>query len=272
MANRVVHRKPHKFKKRKAVVRTQAETEKQQGEIQEGIVTAQTPVVATGFPKPYEPASQATFQEAKVQSETQPVGAQPIIASSNISTVSAEKPVQNVAPPLPETEPAHKKSKLWVILAFVVILGIVGGGLYYFREEFILKTAEEEEKVQTPAPSPSEVSPSPELEENAATPSADVEVDPAQYSIKVLNGSGIAGEAAKVRDILEEASFIVEDIGNADTSSYKKTVIRAKKDVSKDFLDLLREELGKMYLLDENEDLEESEDADVVVIVGEEEV
>lgn len=289
MAARSTHKKIHKFKKRKAVgekhktirkrkaaVKAQTETEKQQREIQEGIVTAQTPVVATGFPKPYEPTPQEDNvvtpqpQLAQVESHAQPLEPKsvPILSiekQTQATSAQQTSTVQNIAPPLPEIEPEKKKSKLWIVLVFVIILAIVGGALYYFREEFILKTAEEEKKPQTPAPTPSEVSPTP-------TPSADVETDPSEYSIKVLNGSGIAGEAAKVKDILEGTGFIVKDIGNADAATYEKTVIKAKEDVSKDFLDLLRVQLGELYLLDANEDLLESEDLDVIIIIGKDKV
>ena len=168
-------------------------------------------------------------------------------------------------PPLENTTPDHKKSKLWIILAFVVIIAAFGAGLYYFRQEVILKSLEKKEE---PSPTPSQISEPKESEAADATESAEIKADPSQYSIKVLNGSGTAGVAAKVRDILEEADFVVKDIGNADASTYEKTVIKAKKDVSKEFLDILRLELGKLYLLDSNEELEEDEGVDVVIIIG----
>jgi len=236
-------------------------------------------------------------QQAQVQSNAQGQEPQPIIAPPTLSenptqsastkqtsgvsatTVSQEKaiPTPQVVlsgssenkPPLENTTPEHKKSKLWIILAFVVIIAIAGGGLYYFRQEVMLKSLEKKEE---PTPTPSQISEPEESKASDATESAEIKADPSQYSIKVLNGSGTAGVAAEVRDILEEADFIVEDIGNADASNYEKTIIRAKENVSKEFLDVLREELGKLYLLDENETLEESEDVDVIVVIGREDV
>jgi len=291
---------------RKQVARVQPETERQ-----ESVVSTQAPVVGSGFTRPYATTSQVDTvvgeqpQQAQVQSKAQGQEPQPIIAPPTLSenpktvdskenpsqsgsteqtsgvsatTVSQEKaiPTPQVVPsgssenkpPLENIEPEHKKgSKIWIILALVILLVLVGGGLYYFRQEVLLKSVEQKEE---PTSTPSQVSPSPKPEE--ATDSAELEADPSEFSIKVLNGSGTAGVAAEARDILEEAGFVVEDIGNADASNYEKTIIRAKENVSKDFLDLLREELGKLYLLDSNEELGEEEDTDVVVIVGKEEV
>ncbi len=301
---RAVRKEPKTTKK--ILVRHQPKKEQ---EFQKSIIS-EAPVAQSGLTDavPIQQPQQAQVSSTVKPLETQPVvAASPFLenpkpsadskenvpsqtmskeSTSDVSgAVSGQKPVEtssvqasevgslapsagsDTTPPLQNSGPEHKKGKLWIILAFIIFLALVGGGLYYFRQEVLLKSGEKKEE---PIPTPLQASPSPKPEE--ATASADLEADPSEFSIKVLNGSGTAGEAAKVRDILEEADFIVEDIGNADASTYEKTIIKAKKHVSKEYLDLLREEIGKLYLLDENETLEESEDTDVVVIIGREEV
>ena len=152
-----------------------------------------------------------------------------------------------------------KKKKLWIIIAVVVlVLILAGGALWYFREN-VLKQVFAPDKL---TPTPTQAVPTP------ATDSAQIELDLSEYSIKVLNGSGIAGEAARVQGILEDEEFSVEEIGNADTADYEGTVIQAKEDVSEEFLDKLKELLEEEFILDASEELEESEDVDVGIIVG----
>ena len=154
-----------------------------------------------------------------------------------------------------------KKKQLWIIIAIIIIaLALIGGALWYFREN-VLKRDSLKDKT-TPVPSVLQNTPTP------ATDSAKIEIDFSEYSIQVLNGSGISGEAAKARDILSSEDFNIEEIGNADSASYEKTVIKAKKGVPSEFLDKLKGVLEESYILDSDEKLEESEGADVVIIIG----
>lgn len=154
-----------------------------------------------------------------------------------------------------------KKSKLWIIIAIIVIiLVLVGGALWYFREN-VLKRFSVGVK---PTPTQTVVKNTP----TPATDSAKMEIDLSEYSIRVLNGSGISGIAGETKDILEAEDFNVEEIGNADSSDYEGTVIKAKGHVPSEFLEKLKEALEETYILDASEDLEDSEDFDVIVIIG----
>ena len=50
-------------------------------------------------------------------------------------------------------------------------------------------------------------------------------VDPSSFTVLVKNGSGIAGEAAYVQELLEAQGFVVTDIANADVSAYEETLV-----------------------------------------------
>lgn len=157
-----------------------------------------------------------------------------------------------------------KKKNLWIIIAIIIIvLVFIGGGLWYFRENVLKRV-----------PIGNEITPTPGVLQNTPTPvatdSADLVINLSEYKIKVLNGSGIAGEAARVRGILEDEEFNVGEIGNADGSDYEGTIIMAKKEVPEEFLDKLKEVLEESFILDASEELDDSEEVDVIIIVGRE--
>jgi len=87
--------------------------------------------------------------------------------------------------------------------------------------------------------------------------------------IQVLNGSGTAGEASKIVDLVSQYKFKVEDTGNATNFGFTQTQIQTKKSVSSYAINLLIESLGKKYaakLLPEN--LSDSSGFDVIITTG----
>lgn len=104
--------------------------------------------------------------------------------------------------------------------------------------------------------------------EPTATPEPE-KVDLTAYSIRVLNGSGITGEAAKVKALLEKKGFEVGSVANAATSDYTKTEISAKKNTKEEYLNELIKALQDDYSVNSVvEDAPSSQTADVVVTVG----
>lgn len=141
------------------------------------------------------------------------------------------------------------------IVLFVGLLGIIG----YFVYQEGVKSGEQamEQKIKS--------MPTPTIE---ATPTPE-EIDKAKYDIKVLNGSGIAGEASKAKGLLTTADYSVASVGNADTSDFTDTVIAAKKDVEKGWIDQIKKVLGKTYIVSATVDeLSEGQVVDVVITVG----
>lgn len=102
------------------------------------------------------------------------------------------------------------------------------------------------------------------------TPTAEP-VDPGAYTIAIQNGSGITGEAAKLKTALAEEGFKIEGTGNADNSNYTSTQISAKESVSDGYLEKLKSDLGQNYKV-ANAILPaaDSQSTDVLIIIGSE--
>jgi len=271
-------------KKKRATKKTKKEIVKKQKthkivtpEIQQDISKPQQAPIPESVGGPVVIPSGVMQDTSKEQSESKPelmevvqsqsadtVLSQPEPAISTPSTETTQDPfaVDGVVRDKPEEhieEPKKKRS--WVIIGFITaVIIFIAGVLWYFRENAVKQISLEDETTSTP--SPSKISPTP------ASDSAKLAIDYSKYKIKVLNGSGIGGAAAKGKEIVESEKFIVEEIGNAKTSDYEKTIIQAKKDVDKAFLDKLKSVLEKTYLLDANKELEDSEEVDVVIIIG----
>lgn len=90
------------------------------------------------------------------------------------------------------------------------------------------------------------------------------------FSIQVLNGSGKAGEAAKMKKFLEDKGYTVTDVGNADSSDFEKTAILTKKD-KESLLEFLKRDLEGEYTIGTAEaTLSEASSYDVRITVGKE--
>ena len=66
----------------------------------------------------------------------------------------------------------------------------------------------------------------PKKPSSSGSGSAKVTVAPADITVRVLNGSGVAGRAAEVAAALEAQGFTIAEIGDADRSDYVSTEIR----------------------------------------------
>ncbi|KKR76363.1 MAG: Transcriptional regulator [Candidatus Levybacteria bacterium GW2011_GWA2_40_8] len=156
---------------------------------------------------------------------------------------------------------SEKKSYGWLLIvgAILAVIILLGGLLFYY------KGIQNSNIAPTPTPSPTPVI----TGEPAPTASPEAKLDRMEYGIEVLNGSGKSGQAALMQEVLEEAGFKVNSIGNADDSSYTDSEISAKEGVKKDFLSELVGELSKTYVVSKKiGDLEDSEDSDITIVVG----
>ncbi len=145
-------------------------------------------------------------------------------------------------------------NKLWIWILVIILVIALGAGGWFFFGRNADGTANSD---VTPTESPTE----------APTPTEE-EADLTAHEVQVLNGSGVAGEAGRLQEALEEAGFTVSGTGNADNSDYTETIIQAKADVNEGFLNALADELSKTYTLSDNEELDEDSENDVVVIIG----
>lgn len=89
-----------------------------------------------------------------------------------------------------------------------------------------------------------------------------------EVRIKVLNGSGTAGKATEVRDLLRDAGYQEILTGNADNFDYTQTVIQTKKS-NKDVASLVAQDIADSADDPKIEStLDEDDASDVVIIVG----
>lgn len=151
-------------------------------------------------------------------------------------------------------ESADKK-KLWFFVG-AVAFGIIVTIVTLYVRDYLLARNQSRQKPESTSVQVQNLPPKPQL-------------NLADYSISVLNGSGKTGLAAKTKEMLEAAGFKVGSVGNAATSDFDYTQIGAKSSVPAELLTKLRETLMQTLLLaTASGTLEASASADVVVTLG----
>ncbi len=85
--------------------------------------------------------------------------------------------------------------------------------------------------------------------------------------VSILNGSGIAGEAGKVKALLNDSGFTDITTGNAKTYDFTKTIVSTKADADKSLYSEIEKSL-ETYDVEKGEDLSKDSEFDVVVTVG----
>jgi hypothetical protein len=160
------------------------------------------------------------------------------------------KETVSAAPPPPEPE---RGSKLGLIIGGILLLLLVIFGVGLFR----LYSPGQDEAVVEVVPTVTE----------AITPTPTPEPVLSDYPVRILNGSGTPGEASRVADILEEAGFVVEETGNADSYDYDETEISYLEDVPESILEQLRGQLAE-FVLAEGKVLQEADGYSILIVVG----
>ncbi len=185
------------------------------------------------------------------------------------------KPTSEPTPPQNDTVPQEKKSDFisdkpekvkkegspvaWILIPGIFILGAILGGVIFYQKGVNTIKVEESPAPQatiapanTPTPTP------------VSTSSANI----SKFDVAVFNGSGTAGEAGKVKDILTTAGFTVTSTGNAATYDYTKTIIKAKSTVDASVVQKLKDALSKSYVVGDSQTLSSSATTDIQVVVG----
>ena len=181
------------------------------------------------------------------------------------------KPTEEVAIDKPQVEeiikpePVKEKSSfniLWILIPGMLLLGLLIGGIFAYVfgiQKISTSQPANSEETQNMAVEPT-VSPT---TKPTASPSASL----SKYKIKILNGSGIKGEAGKVQTLIETAGFTVLSTGNASTYNFTKTQISIKTGVDQEFITSLIKTLEKNYQLEDTK-TSSSQANDVTLTVG----
>ncbi len=156
----------------------------------------------------------------------------------------------------PETSDGFGWKKLILTVLIVVPIGFLafGGFLYFsknFNTDFLKKEPEKSIKLPEISPTPTEV-----------------EVNKQAYEIEVQNGSGIAGEGARVKEILEKEGFKTGAVGNADNSDYTDTIITVNDEVPDGFIKELTKVLEERGPVGKVKKFATGQDGEVLVIIG----
>lgn len=124
----------------------------------------------------------------------------------------------------PESEDLYTKQSKWntarllVILGFLIVLTLLMGGLIYFQQLHSQGTDTTQPTTQeTVTPTPTEVP-----KETAKT----------ELTVRVENGTGTAGQAGTVKDLLSGLGYSAITTGNADSTEHDKTEIVFSSKVS----------------------------------------
>jgi hypothetical protein len=140
----------------------------------------------------------------------------------NTQATTEQKPAdQPQSPPGAQEEQEEQKSKKKVVIILIVIaIILIGGGAYF------LLGGSGGSSGETPTPSPRSTPAS------APEPTGEPEeVDRANVTINILNGTGIEGEATYLSDELKELGYTKIEAGNADRQDYTATVVTFSQDV-----------------------------------------
>lgn len=195
-----------------------------------------------------------------------------VLSSQPASSESGEAlPLSSAFSTTPDVPSEKKKGNflyfvIVAVVSFIVGLGAMAGFEYATQNKMLnVKLPQLPALSQfgmgakaTPTPKP------------AAPTEVPEEVDLTAYTIRVLNGSGIQGEASRLKEKLATAGFEVGSVGNADRDDYTKTQVAVKKSVNKAFIEKLKEVLGASYELDKESVLPDSasDESDITVTIG----
>jgi hypothetical protein len=160
-------------------------------------------------------------------------------------------------------KPAVNKRLLIIFIAVMLFSSLSIGGIFYYRfqsQSVVRPESSLAIPVQSPTSSP----------ENTPVPTKSPEIDLSAYSIQILNGSGVAGEAGAVEEILIAEGFENITTGDADSYDYTDTQVQMKKDTSEKVFEAIERALNSDYpIVRPDETLTENADYDTVIILGE---
>ena len=181
---------------------------------------------------------------------------------------SANEKPEKKTPVKEKPKPKPDKLPFWILFfAFLLGLtlgaGLIGGIFYYrsrvdnaFKNEVVEEATVSETDLEASSPAPAETS-------------TEAEIDLSEYTVQILNGSGIAGEAGRVEALLNNAEITDTTKGNAGSYDFTKTEVALKKDVPSAVYDEIADALPS-YVVTEADPLGEIADYDIIITVGSE--
>lgn len=184
-------------------------------------------------------------------------------------SVVNDQEVQSVEQPREESspvsfpQPAPKKKggvgKFIIIFLGLAILGVIGF--------LVFKGVGGGEATPTETPSVESMSGSSDQTSMTETPSPEP-VDKSSVSIKVENGTGIAGEAGYLQGVLANLGYTKIEAGNADTQDNSSTQVTFSADLSQSVIDEITNKLESLYEKVETKTSSTQTSSDVIIVTG----
>jgi len=181
------------------------------------------------------------------------------VGPTNQSTDTSQMPEIQDMSKNTEDKKLVKKGLVLSLLATFLVGGALAGGIFYSRKA-VSNQDIRSQAVERPTPTSTPTS--------TPTPTPE-KIDLGDYQLQILNGSGIAGEAGSVNELLQTEGFKEAETDNADSYNYKKTEVQLKENTPKKVFDTIKETLKGKYDVTLGDALSEDSEFDVIVIVGE---
>lgn len=131
------------------------------------------------------------------------------------------------------------KKKFLVSGALVLVIAAIAGGVWYVLQE---PTFDDLGNGELTAPQQDLTA----QDADSVTPT-EMPIDKSEVRIGVFNGTGVAGEAAYLRGILEELDYEDIETDNADESNYQETHVFFSDFITQSLRDELVRELEDIY-------------------------
>ncbi|MBQ6449705.1 LytR C-terminal domain-containing protein [bacterium] len=168
------------------------------------------------------------------------------------------------------------KKLLLFLLIFVIVIAIgIGVGVLILsmtdKDFFKRDDLPEPEMSALPTPEPEEVPVPEESSPEAEIVEEEEEIDPAEFSLKVVNATGVAGLAGKAKTALESAGFSGVQTGNAAGEYETEGTFVLMKEKNSALIKALEQATGRTMNYDEDVDVEDKAGSfDAVIVLNEE--
>ena len=175
---------------------------------------------------------------------------------------------------LPVPVVAKKKNYALVYVGVAALLLLVGGYFLYSRRtndtlgsDDLTAMETQESPVVLSNQDDEETAPENTEETNNEENTTEVSLDKSELKIRIENGAGIQGIAGNTQTYLEGKEYTVISIGNAAEVGREDTLLKFKPSFTK-FKDLVVTDMESDYTVVVEEDLDESLEYDLLVVVG----
>jgi len=173
------------------------------------------------------------------------------------SEVAIDNPKEDYDQKLGSKHSCFKACFFWSFFAFLLGAALASG---FFSWKGASTDVDDTPEVIEPSSTPTATStPQPTFQ-------APGELDLSQFSVQVLNGSGIAGTAGDVATLLETAGFTSVSVGNADSTNYEQTEVSLSTEIDSTIFDSIKTALADYEVVKSSEAADG--EFDIVIIVG----